>query len=152
MIPPHRRSLRALIVFMLCVGSQLAIVSVPTPTSQQGCESLRRWARQFEGRSVSLEEIARFDRGHRLAIFNAIPAATRADLWREQLRRFANYPNLSDAQRRFIRDTVEIVTPARYEAPRAVLAAAVNSTIVAGENLTVGSTVWLPAESVAPGR
>jgi hypothetical protein len=33
-----------------------------------------------------------------------------------------------------------------------VLAAAVNSTVVAGENLTVGSTVWLPAESVAPGR
>jgi len=33
-----------------------------------------------------------------------------------------------------------------------VLAAGVNSTLVAGENLTVGSTVWLPAESVAPGR
>ena len=35
---------------------------------------------------------------------------------------------------------------------RCVLAAAINSTVVAGENLTVGSTVWLPAESVAPGR
>ena len=35
---------------------------------------------------------------------------------------------------------------------RAVLAAAVKLTVVAGENLTVGSTVWLPAESVAPGR
>jgi hypothetical protein len=35
---------------------------------------------------------------------------------------------------------------------RLVLTAAVNSTIVAGENLTVGSTVWLPAESLAPGR
>jgi hypothetical protein len=33
-----------------------------------------------------------------------------------------------------------------------VLAAGVNSTIVAGENLTVGSTIWLPAESLAPGR
>jgi len=33
-----------------------------------------------------------------------------------------------------------------------VLTAAVNSTIVAGQNLTVGSTVWLPAESLAPGR
>jgi hypothetical protein len=33
-----------------------------------------------------------------------------------------------------------------------VLAAAVNSTLMAGENLTVGSTVWLPAESLAPGR
>jgi hypothetical protein len=33
-----------------------------------------------------------------------------------------------------------------------LLAAAVNSTVVAGENLTVGSTVWLPAAGVAPGR
>ena len=33
-----------------------------------------------------------------------------------------------------------------------VLAAAVKLTVVAGENLTVGSTVWLPAESMAPGR
>ena len=33
-----------------------------------------------------------------------------------------------------------------------LLAAGVNSTVVADENLTVGSTVWLPAESLAPGR
>jgi hypothetical protein len=33
-----------------------------------------------------------------------------------------------------------------------VLAAVVNTTVVASENLTVGSTVWLPAESMAPGR
>jgi hypothetical protein len=36
--------------------------------------------------------------------------------------------------------------------PHFVLAAVVNTTVVAGENLTVGSTVWLPAESLAPGR
>ena len=33
-----------------------------------------------------------------------------------------------------------------------LLAAAVKLTLVTGENLTVGSTVTLPAESVAPGR
>jgi hypothetical protein len=33
-----------------------------------------------------------------------------------------------------------------------LLTTVVNSTIVADENLTVGSTVWLPAESLAPGR
>jgi len=33
-----------------------------------------------------------------------------------------------------------------------LLAAVVNTTVVADENLTVGSTVWLPAESLAPGR
>jgi hypothetical protein len=39
-----------------------------------------------------------------------------------------------------------------YTAPNVVLAAAVNSTFVAGENPTVGSTVWLPAASLALGR
>jgi hypothetical protein len=33
-----------------------------------------------------------------------------------------------------------------------LLAALVNTTVVAVEYLRVGSTVWLPAESVAPGR
>jgi hypothetical protein len=33
-----------------------------------------------------------------------------------------------------------------------MLAAGVDSTLVAGEKLSVGSTVWLPAESLAPGR
>lgn len=33
-----------------------------------------------------------------------------------------------------------------------VLAAVVNTTVVADENLTVGSTVWLPAASIDPGR
>lgn len=40
----------------------------------------------------------------------------------------------------------------RCRAMNHLLAAEINSTFVAGENLTVGSTVWLPAESVAPGR
>jgi two-component system cell cycle response regulator DivK len=39
----------------------------------------------------------------------------------------------------------------RYPVHR-LLAAAVKSTVVADENLTVGSAVWLPAESIAPGR
>ena len=33
-----------------------------------------------------------------------------------------------------------------------LLAAVVNTTVMAGDNLTVGSAVWLPAESLAPGR
>lgn len=35
---------------------------------------------------------------------------------------------------------------------RLLLAPVVNLTVVAGENLTVGSGSWLPAASVAPGR
>ena len=33
-----------------------------------------------------------------------------------------------------------------------LLAAAVNWTVVAGENLTVGGPLWLPAGDLAPGR
>jgi hypothetical protein len=46
-------------------------------------------------------------------------------------------------------DILETLPGARSER---LLAAGVNSTVVAGENLTVGSTVWLPAEGLAPGR
>jgi hypothetical protein len=42
--------------------------------------------------------------------------------------------------------------PSRGEEKGNVLAAVVKLTVMAGENLTVGSTIWLPAESIAPGR
>jgi len=41
---------------------------------------------------------------------------------------------------------------ARCDKSVCLLAAAVKLTVVAGENLTVGSTIWLPAEGMAPGR
>ena len=44
------------------------------------------------------------------------------------------------------------IQPTTTFTTQSMLAAVVNTTVVAGENLTVGSTVWLPAESVAPGR
>jgi thymidylate kinase len=49
-------------------------------------------------------------------------------------------------------DGTETVEHVATDVADLVLAAAINSTVVAGENPTVGSTVWLPAESVAPGR
>ena len=45
-----------------------------------------------------------------------------------------------------------IVVKTRFSTYEVMLAAVVNTTVVADENLTVGSTVWLPAESLAPGR
>ena len=51
-------------------------------------------------------------------------------------------PLLRDACRRL--ELADAVSP--------VLAAVVNTTVVADENLTVGSTVWLPAEGLSPGR
>jgi len=43
----------------------------------------------------------------------------RADLWREQLRRFGGRSDLSEAQRAFVRDTLAGLTPALYEQPAA---------------------------------
>jgi hypothetical protein len=48
--------------------------------------------------------------------------------------------------------TFERKTDATKRAVLWMLAAGVNSTLMAGENLTVGSTAWLPAESLPPGR
>jgi len=50
-------------------------------------------------------------------------------------------------------DWIYCLSKRRYELPcHLLLAAVVNTTVVADENLTVGSLVRLPAESVAPGR
>ena len=64
-------------------------------------------------------------------------------------------PFISESHEDIDSPTVRSTTYERTDrsyAPRAVLAAGVNSTVMAGENLTVGSTVWLPAEGLAPGR
>jgi len=70
---------------------------------------------------------------------------------------FANA--VARAQRATSRTASETFGYVEYARPFAMpstrlqlLAAAVKLTVVADENLTVGSTVRLPAESVAPGR
>ena len=75
------------------------------------------------------------------------------------LRPAAFIPRLTSTQKQSLlppvtEGSVSIRTPRGVAAirPQRMLAAAINSTVVAGENLTVGSTVWLPAESLAPGR
>jgi hypothetical protein len=115
MNPRRRTLLRALTVLTICLGSQIGIVSVPSPTAERGCESLRRWARQYESRTPSLDDLSQFDRAQRLAIFNAIPPAARAELWREQLYRFATRADLSDEQRHFIREARAELSSAMYQ-------------------------------------
>ena len=53
-----------------------------------------------------------------------------------------------------LKESVEhgLILASRERRCQHLLAAGVNSTVMAGENLTVGSTVWLPAEGLAPGR
>ena len=50
------------------------------------------------------------------------------------------------------RSFIDAIEAADVRLMSVLLAAAVNSTVVAGENPTVGSSVWLPAASIALGR
>jgi hypothetical protein len=117
-IPRH--SSRALLLCALVFASQ-TIVMTSTPTKP--CETLRRWAHQYEGTRPTLDALAPFDRGHRLAIFNAIEPDARAALWREQLDRFSQSPHLSDAQRALVREGIALTSPALYAGDKSAAAA-----------------------------
>ncbi len=91
-------------------------VAIPSSaTSESACDALRRWAHAYEGTSPTLDEVARFDRAHRVAIFNAISPTVRASLWQEQLRRFNHQSDLTDAQRTLIAEGIALTTPALYQ-------------------------------------
>ena len=84
-----QRSSRALVICGALLASQAFVVTAPrSSASDTHCSSLRKWAHGFENTSLTLDQIARFDRSHRLAIFGAVSSPIRASLWREQLRRF----------------------------------------------------------------
>jgi hypothetical protein len=111
-----QRSSRALVVCGLLLASQAFVVSAPkSSASDTHCSSLRRWAHAFEQTSLTLDQIARFDRPHRLAIFGAVTPSVRASLWREQLRRFESQPGLTATQRALVAEGRTLVTPALYE-------------------------------------
>jgi hypothetical protein len=97
-----------------------ASVSVPTAKS---CSELRAWARPFAGTSPSLDDIAGFDRPHRLAVFNAVSPTIRASLWQDQLRRFDRWSDLSAPQHALIGEAIALTTPAVYEQEPAATAA-----------------------------
>jgi hypothetical protein len=111
-----QRSSRALVVCGLLLASQAFVVSAPkSSASDTHCTSLRKWAHAFENSSLTLDQIARFDRPHRLAIFSAVSPSVRASLWREQLRRFESQPELTAAQRALVAEGRTLVTTALYE-------------------------------------
>jgi hypothetical protein len=118
------RSSRALVVCGLLLASQAFVVSAPkSPASDTHCTSLRAWAHAFENTSLTLDQIARFDRPHRLAIFSAVTPSVRASLWQEQLRRFESQSDLTAAQRALVAEGRALVTSALYEREPAAMAA-----------------------------
>lgn len=119
-----RRSHWALVVCGALVAGQALFVSAPVSTMAGGsCAELRVWAQPYEGSTPTLDEMARFDRPHRKAIFNAIAPAARAALWQEQLQRFDRRADLSPAQHALIAEGRALITPALYEHEQASTAA-----------------------------
>ena len=118
------RSPRTLFVCGLLLASQAFVVSAPrSSASDTHCTSLRAWAHAFENTPMTLEQIARFDRPHRLAIFSAVTPSVRASLWQEQLRRFEGAPELSAEQRALVAEGRTLITPKLYEREPAAMAA-----------------------------
>ncbi len=115
MISGTRRSITTAALCALLVSGQILIVSLPTAaTSGSSCSALRAWAAPYQNTIPTLDEVAKFDRGHRLAIFNAVAPDVRAALWQEQLRRFAQRPELSVTQRELLLRAAALATPALY--------------------------------------
>jgi hypothetical protein len=112
-------SRRSTVALAICCGvllaSQALLVSVPmSAAAGSSCTELRRWAQSYRGTSPTLEQLARYDRAHRVAIFNAVTPEVRAALWQEQLRRFDQRPDLSMSQHNLIAEARNLVTPALY--------------------------------------
>lgn len=110
-----RRPLRALVAFSVFVTGLVTMVAMPTAaTTENPCTTLKTWAAVYRGISPSLDDLARFDRAHRIAIFNAVTPAVRASLWQEQLRRFDQRTDLSAAQHALLQEAAAVTTPALY--------------------------------------
>jgi hypothetical protein len=116
MTPVHRRSCRAIALCGAILASHALFVSRPmSATSESTCEQLRSWARAYEQAPPTFDELTKFDRAHRIAIFNAVSPAARASLAQEHLRRFAQRADLSETQRAFVVEAIALATPALYQ-------------------------------------
>jgi hypothetical protein len=101
---------------LLAVGIALFVPLPMSASSESACEARARWAAEYERTTPvpTLDEIAQFDRAHRVAIFNAVTPDVRASLFQEQLRRFSQRPDLTAAQRALIAEGLTLITPSLY--------------------------------------
>lgn len=114
-IPTRRRSW-AFAVYTLLVSCLVFVVSSParTTAASASCAELREWAGSYANASPTLDDLGPFTRAQRVAIFNAVGPAVRAELWREHLRRFATRVELTGAQRAFILQARAELSAASY--------------------------------------
>jgi hypothetical protein len=105
----------------LLLASQ-AFVSVSSATpdrsslpTEGSCAALKRWAQSYRDARPTLDELATFDRAHRIAIFNAVTPDVRSALWQDQLHRFSERTDLTSTQRALITEGASLMTPALYD-------------------------------------
>jgi hypothetical protein len=101
---------------LLAAGIALFVPLPMSASSESACEAMARWAADYERTTPAptLDELATFDRGRRVAIFNAVSAEVKASLFQEQLRRFSQRADLTPAQRELIAEGLTLITPALY--------------------------------------
>jgi hypothetical protein len=101
---------------LLVAGAAFFVPLPMSASSESACEALARWAADYERTTPSptLDELAKFDRGHRVALFNAVAPDVKVGLFQEQLRRFSQRADLTDAQRTLIAEGLTLITPALY--------------------------------------
>lgn len=96
---------------------QALAVSVSTPNATYDeCALVHSWATSYieTHPSPTLDELARFDGSHRIAIFGEATPEVQSALAREQLSRLDRSPNLSSLQHRLIAEALVLMTPALY--------------------------------------
>lgn len=114
----HVSSRRVVATIGLFAAAVALFVPLPmSASSESACEAMARWATEYERTTPAptLDELAKFDRGHRVAIFNAVSAEVKASLFQEQLRRFSQRPDLTSTQRELIAEGLTLMTPTLYQ-------------------------------------
>lgn len=106
----------AIASYGLLIACLVFVVFSPARITAAGesCTELREWASRYADGSPTLDDLAPFTPAQRAAIFNAVTAAVRAELWREHLHRFATRADLNDTQRAFILQARAKLSAATY--------------------------------------
>ena len=101
---------------LLAAGVALFVPLPMSASSESACEAMARWAADYERATPAptLDDLSKFDRGHRVAIFNAVSPEVKASLFQEQLRRFSQRADLTETQRALIAEGIAVITPASY--------------------------------------
>jgi hypothetical protein len=106
---------RISLAVVLVIGSAFVLCSPLSSVSANSCAALRAWAQPLAETVPTLDDMAGYDRAHRRALFNVLAPDVKAALWREQITRFSERPELTPTQRALAREGVSLHTAALYE-------------------------------------